>query len=210
MKTKKNDLVEVEFTARIKDGPVFDTTNEEEARKAGLIDETFKRDFKPIKIFIGTGEVIKGFDKALEDKEVGKEFEVTINAKDAYGSRNANLIKTLPLHAFEQQPIRGMFVNVNGLIAKVIAVTGGRVLVDFNNPLAGKDLVYKFKILRIIEDDKEKINVLAEKFGLKVKIEDIEDKLKIVLEKASEEVIKKFKEKVKEIVKKEIVFEEEK
>ncbi|MEM1535773.1 MAG: peptidylprolyl isomerase [Candidatus Pacearchaeota archaeon] len=207
MRTKKNDLVEVEFTASLKDGTVFDTTNEEEARKAGLIDENYKREFKPLKIFIGKKEVIEGFDKALEGKEIGKEFEIEISAKEGYGLRDANLIRTLPLHAFEQKPVRGMFVNVNGFVAKVISVTGGRILVDFNNPLAGKDLVYKFKILRIIEDDKEKLEVLAEKFNLKIKVDNSGEKLKVVFEEAPKELVEKFKEEARELLGKEIVFE---
>ncbi|MEM4703155.1 MAG: peptidylprolyl isomerase [Candidatus Pacearchaeota archaeon] len=206
MKTKKNDLVEVDYTARIKDGPIFDTTSEEEAKKAGLVDENFKREFRPVKILIGKGEVIKGFDKALENKEIGREYEQEISSKDAFGPRDARLIRTVPLHAFEKQPVRGMFVNVNNFVAKVISVTGGRVLVDLNNPLAGKDLVYKFKILRVVEDDKEKISFLAKKFGLKVEINEKEEEIKARVN-CSDETLKKIEKDCEGFIKKKIIFE---
>ncbi|UCD21166.1 MAG: FKBP-type peptidyl-prolyl cis-trans isomerase [archaeon] len=199
MKTKKDDLVEIEFTGKIKGtDQVFDTTDQEEAKKAGLVDDKVRREFKPMKVFIGKGQVAKGFDKVLEDKETGKDYHIEIDSKDAYGKRDAKLIKTLPMHAFEQQPVRGMFVNVNGLVARVISVTGGRVLVDFNNPLSGKDLVYDFKIIKIITDKKEKITVLVEKYRLKPEIEEKEGKLKVKI-KGPEQIVKNIEKEAKEL-----------
>lgn len=202
MKTKKGDLVEVEFTAMTKDGIVFDTTSEEEAKKNNIFVEGKK--FEPIRIFIGEREVVKGFDKALEDKEIQKEYEVEVRAEEAYGPRNASLIKVFPIDFFETVPSRGTFVNVDGIIAKVISVTPGRVLLDFNNPLAGKDVIYKFKILKIIEDEKEKLEELAKKSGTKIEIQEENGKFKIIAEKFPLE----FREKAKKLVKKEIIFEE--
>jgi len=208
MKTKKNDLVEIEFSAKTEDGQVFDTTNKQEALNAGLIEKDSKQEFKPRKFFVGRGQIIKGFDIALEDKEPEKDYDIEVKVKDAYGNRETKLIKTLPLHAFEQVPVRGMFVNINGLIAKFISVTGGRVLVDFNHPLAGKNLRYQFKILKILEDDKDKISALAESFTLKPEINEENGKFKLVFkEKIPEEIVKRFEKELKEIVKKEISFE---
>jgi len=210
MKTKKQDLVEIEFTANIKDGVVFDTTNKETAVKEGLTGEQVNKQFKPLKVFIGRGQVIKGFDNALEDKEIGKEYTIEISEKEGYGKRDPKLVRTIPSNAFEQPPQRGMFVNLNGMIARVISVTGGRVLVDMNNPLAGKDLVYKFKILKIINDDKEKLSALAESFMIKPEIkEDSEKKeLKISIEsKVPEPIKKKFETDCKELIKTKVILE---
>jgi len=208
MKTKKNDLIEIEFVARLEDGTVFDTTSKEEAIKAKLIDEKTDKKFEPLKIFIGKGHVIKGLDKALEDKEVGKDYEIKLSAKEAYGLRDPTLIKTLPTHAFEQVPVRGMFVNVNGLVARVSAVTGGRVLVDFNNPLSGKEIKYNFKIVKLVEDEKEELKTLFEMFKINIDVEEIEGKFKVhVKDNVPEEILKKVEKEVKELIKKEVVLE---
>ena len=49
-------------------------------------------------------------------------------------------------------------MNFDGRVGKVLSVSGGRVLIDFNHPLAGKDLVYEIDIKRKIDDLNEKIN----------------------------------------------------
>jgi peptidylprolyl isomerase len=199
--TKKNDFIELEFIGRTesKEGPIFDTTIFEKAKEAGLADETNKARFKPTKICIGQQMVLKNFDKELEDKEIDKEYEIEIKVKEAYGPRDAKLIKTVPLTAFEEMPQKGMFVNVNGMIAKVISITGGRILIDMNHPLAGKDLYYKFKILRIIEDTKEKAQIILEMFGIKPENVELDGKL-IVKEKVHEKIQQVIKGKIKELL----------
>ena len=166
MKTKKNDFVEIDFVARIKDGNVFDTTKEEEAKKAGLISEKAEKkdQFKPLSVCIGQGMLIKGLDKALENKEVGKDYRIELKPSEAFGLRDAKLIKTVALSSFKEMPQRGMFVNVDGIVARVVTVTSGRALLDFNNPLAGKPLMYDIQIIRIIKESKveaEKVEVIS-------------------------------------------------
>jgi hypothetical protein len=57
-----------------------------------------------------------------------------------------------------------MQLNLDGMLVKVVSVSGGRVLVDFNNPLAGRIVTYIYKIIRKIEDEKGKINSLQDFF----------------------------------------------
>ncbi len=159
----KNDFIELEFTARIKDGEVFDTNIESEAKKA-------KFDTKNIKqliIAVGANMVIKGLDKALEGKELDKEYSLNLSPDDAFGKRDPGLVKTIPIKAFEQQkiyPQKGAQLVIDGMLVKIVSVSGGRVLVDFNNPLSGKIVVYQFKIKRKVEDIGEKINTLQDFF----------------------------------------------
>lgn len=212
MKIKKGTFVEIDFTARIKDGKIFDSTRKNDAQKAGLIDEKAKQNhkFESLLICIGEGMVIKGFDSSLIDKETGKEYQIEIQPKEAFGIRKGNLIKTVSLSAFEEKPQLGMFVNVNGLVAKVITITGGRVLIDLNNPLAGKIVVYNFKINKIIEDNTEKIKILGKNFGLdieNIKIEDKKVKIKIKDKDKKIKLIEKFEKKMKELLKIEYTFE---
>ncbi len=51
----------------------------------------------------------------------------------------------------------GLQINIDGVLGIIKTVSGGRTLVDFNNPLSGRDLVYTIKVNKKIDDDKEKI-----------------------------------------------------
>jgi len=160
--TSKGQFVEIDFTAAIKqNGDVFDTTLKDVAKKAGLADEKAKS----FMVCIGEGMVLEGFDKALEGKELGKEYTVELAPKQAFGERNASMVKIVPIKLFQSKgimPYPGLSLNMDGLIARISAVSGGRVVTDFNNPLAGKDIVYKFKIKRMAADEKEKLACLTE------------------------------------------------
>lgn len=162
-KTRKKDFVELKFLAKIKEsGIIFDTNIEEEAKKASLPMKS-----KPLKICIGQGMVIKGLDKELENKEVGKRYIVDINPEEGFGVRNSKLIRMIPMKIFLEKkisPVRGLMLNMDNMLAKIVSVSSGRVMVDFNNPLSGKIIEYEFIIERIISENKEKIDSLAEFF----------------------------------------------
>jgi len=98
-------------------------------------------------------------------------------------------------------PIPGIMFNFDGRIGKVLTVSGGRVMVDFNNPIAGKEVVYKIKVLRKVEDLNEKIKALNEFFfrrDLKFEIKD--KKLILEVEKPMKDFVELFKEKFKELL----------
>ena len=101
------------------------------------------------------------------------------------------------------QPVPGLQVNIDGVMGLIKTVSGGRTLVDFNHPLAGKDVVYNVKLNRLINDDKEKLSAyLKIQLGLKdisLEIQDNEVKAKVKREFPSE-VNKKIEEKVKELI----------
>ena len=212
MMTNKNDFIELDFIGRIdsKEGPIFDTTNFEKAKESGLADEKTKGKFKPVRLCIGQEMVLKALDKDLEGKEPGKTVHLEIKVKEAYGNRDAKLIRTVPLTSFEEMPQRGMFVNVNGMVAKVVSINGGRVIIDMNHPLAGKDLFYDYKILKIIEDIKEKANVILEMFGIDEKNVDLKENKLIIKQKVQEMFQQVMKKKIKELLNLEIEFSDNK
>ena len=158
---KKNDFVEIEFTG-IANGEVFDTTNKQEAKEMGL-----EADVKPIMICVGNEMILKGFDEYVVEKEIGKKYSLVLAPEKAFGKRNPSMIKIMPIKVFLEKnmhPYPGMTIQLDNYVAKIISVSGGRVTVDFNNPLAGKEITYNFEIKRKINDDKEKINALQEFF----------------------------------------------
>ena len=178
-KTKKNDFIEIGFTGKVKNGEVFDTNIPEEAKKIGL--EVNKA---PFILCVGQEMVIKGLDKELENKELEKEYLVDLLPKDAFQERKSSLVKLIPLNVFTQQKISprpGMTFALDNMLVKVVSVSGGRVLADFNNPLSGKIISYNFTIKRKVDDINEKIKSVLDYFIRKDIKFDIKDK-KIILE----------------------------
>lgn len=205
IKIMKNDFIELKYTGYA-NNEIFDSNIEEDMKK-------LNPNSKPIKTIISVGQemVVNGLDKALEGKELEKEYETTISPKEGFGERNKNLIKTIPLKAFTEKkvnPYPGLVLTLDDIMVKIIAVSGGRVMADFNNPLAGKEIRYKFTILRKVTDEKEKIEALFLVF-LKF-IPDYEIKENIIIKgpKALEIVIKVYSEKFKELLGKPLILEE--
>ncbi|MBS3101409.1 peptidylprolyl isomerase [Candidatus Woesearchaeota archaeon] len=159
---KNHDFVEIEYTGRIKeDNAVFDTTEEKVAKENGVYDK--HADYFPAVICVGESHVLKGLEEQIIGKETGKEYTFEIGRENAFGRKDAKLIQMIPAGKFRQQniqPIPGLQLSIDGMFGVVRTVSGGRCLVDFNHPLAGKDLVYKVRINKIIDDDKEKLKSL--------------------------------------------------
>ena len=201
---KKQDFVEIQFIG-IADGKVFDTNIEPELHKINP-----KAKAEKIVVAIGEGMLVPGFDKALEGKEIGKDYEITIGTKDAFGERKKELVKTIPLKVFREQnldPKPGMIFSLDYSLARVITVSGARVVTDFNNPLAGRDITYKFKIIRQVTDEKGKSEALFLFYFKTIPEYEIKDQVIVKGIKQLEVLINVYKEKFKEILGKELSFE---
>jgi len=202
---KEKDFIELEYTGKIKeDNLIFDTTDKEIAKKNNLFEE--KVEYKPITICIGQEQIIKGLDKALPGKELNQKYTVEVRSEDAYGKKNAKLIQLISTSKFLKQkiqPLPGLQVNIDGMMGLIKTVSGGRTLVDFNHPLAGKDLVYDIKINKVVTDDKEKINsILKVNLGMKDTDIKVEDKKATISTKQEipKELQEELKKKIKELL----------
>lgn len=168
---KKGDFVELKFTGLV-DGRVFDSNIKEDLAK---LDE--KATVEKTVVIVGQGMLVSGFDNFLEGKEVGKFYELALTPSNAYGPRRKELVRVIPIKIFHEQKIQpqaGASFVFDGQLAKVIAVSSSRVTTDFNNPLAGKDVVYKFSISSIVTDLKEKTETVCKllfRFAPKVTVE---------------------------------------
>lgn len=161
---KHHDFVEIEYTGRIKeDNSIFDTTQEDIAKKEGVLDKN--KHYHPAVICLGENMMMKSVENFLVGKETGKNYQIEINAENAFGKKDAKLIQMIPLNKFRQQniqPVVGLQLNIDGMFGIVRTVSGGRCYVDFNHPIAGKDVYYEIKVNKIIEDDKEKLKSLLD------------------------------------------------
>ncbi len=202
-KTKKGDFVEIEFIGYA-NGDVFDTNIKEKAKEINLGVEVTS-----LVVCIGRGMVVPGFDKQLEDKEISQKYRIKIESEEGFGKRNPSLIRIIPLSAFRKQemnPVPGLVLNLDGVIAKILSVSGGRVSVDFNNPLSGKNIEYEFTIKRKVEGDEEKVNSLQD-FFFKKRFKFKTEEKKIVFEPEASTFIRILGKKFSEILGKEMDVE---
>ena len=155
----KGDFVEVVFVGKEKEsGKVFDTNDPKEAERLKL--DTSKHHLHMLYACIGKQDVIQGLDEAFVGKEVGKKYTVNVSFEKAFGKKDAKLYQLVSMSKFKEQrlePYPGMPVSSNNARGTVKSVSGGRVMVDFNHPLASKDLTYEFTLKRILDDEKEKL-----------------------------------------------------
>ena len=163
---KEGSIVAVNYTGKIiASGEVFDTTVEKKAVDAGVFSP--KAQYVPVIAIVGEGELLKGLDNTLKEIKAGEEKIVKLLPADAYGERNPKLIAVIPLREFKKQkmqPVPGLIVEIDNRQGRVQSVSGGRVRVDFNHPLAGKDLEYELKIEKEITGTKDQVNALFEKY----------------------------------------------
>lgn len=162
MALQKGDFIIIDYTAKVKEtNEVFDTTNEETAKKEHLYKEG--EIYEPKLVVIGEGWVLKALDESLTTMEIGKATPVEIPPDKAFGERDPEKVKRVPLKQLTAKgitPNLGARIEYGGKMANVRAIGAGRVLLDFNPPLAGKTLVYEVTVQKKLETINEKIAAL--------------------------------------------------
>ena len=164
MAIKDGDFVRVNFTGKIKENDdVFDTTYDEIAQEAEIFDEN--KTYKPIPIVVGGNHLLPAIEEEIVGLEAGERKTVEVDSDNGFGPRDPKAIQLIPMKEFKKQgmtPYPGMKIQAEGGEGRILTVNGGRVKVDFNHPLAGKDLVYDVEVTEIIEDNEEKIKSMIE------------------------------------------------
>ncbi len=204
MAIKKGDFIEIDFIGRIKEtNEIFDLTSEKDAKANNIFNPKAK--YCPKKICVGEGHVVKGLDEALIGKDL-KEYKIELVPEQSFGKKDPKLMKIVSTNIFTKQNIRpfpGLQVNIDNVIGTIRSVSGGRTIVDFNHPLAGRNIVYEIKVLKTIEDDREKLEILLEPakrlFNLDTKIE-LKDSEAVISSKMPDLLEKGFKERIKELI----------
>ncbi|MGK0421012.1 MAG: FKBP-type peptidyl-prolyl cis-trans isomerase SlpA [Polaribacter sp.] len=139
---KENNTVKVNYTGKLADGQVFDSSEGKE----------------PIEFTLGQGQLIPGFEKGLIDMKLNEKKTITVAKEEAYGDVNKDLIQEVKKTELPQDmtPEVGM-----GLVSKspdgqemnlmVVEVKEESIVIDGNHPLAGKDLVFDLEVIEIKE-----------------------------------------------------------
>ncbi len=218
MALKKNDFLEVNFTGKTENGEVFDSNIKEDLKEINQQRQAQGQspvEPKPFIFALGQGMFLKGIDDFLIGKPEPKTkkekiYKIKLKPEEAFGKRQQNLIQMMPAKTFREhglQPSQGVSFNFDGRPGRVLTVSGGRVIVDFNNPLAGKPVEYDLEILKKLEKPGEKVKALNEFFFRKevpFKLEG-DKKKKLVLdfsdiESQFKQIAKMFKDKYSDIL----------
>lgn len=164
MVLQKGDFILVDYTAKVKEtNEVFDTTNEEVAKKEHLHKEG--EIYEPKLIVIGEGWMLKAVDENLLTMEPANPVTVEVLPDKAFGPRDPEKIKRISLKQLlakdVHNPTIGMRIDYGGKMAIIRSIGAGRVLLDFNPPLAGRTLVYNITVQKKIEAAEEKALALV-------------------------------------------------
>lgn len=166
---KNGDFIKIEYTGYDKNGSVFDSTH-------GEISKKIRKREGPILVIYGKGQLLKGLEDAIKDVEVGKETEVLVSPEKAFGIKKKELVHVMKPDEFKKYnvaPKPGLTIHVDfeggRMFGTIKSVTSGRIMIDFNHPLAGQTLKYKLIIKEIITDNKKKVELFTTEFGFKIK-----------------------------------------
>jgi FKBP-type peptidyl-prolyl cis-trans isomerase 2 len=200
---KHGEFIKLEYTGKVSgSGEIFDLTSEEEAKKEGIFKEG--QIYGPVLVILGAGMIVPGVEKELETMKPGESKEFNVKPEDAFGKRDPRLIKIVSVTQFTRSekpfnPVPGMFVSVNGAQARVQSVSGGRVRVDFNHPLAGKELKYNVRVVSIVSGTLDRAKAVLEHYRISSETVLETGRLKVKLEKEIPEQATKI---LTEIIKK--------
>ena len=139
-KAKTGDTVQVHYTGKLDDGTKFDSSAGQD----------------PLEFSIGAGNVIPGFESAVEGMAVGESKSIKIDAHDAYGPRHDQLVQEVPREQLpeDMQPEVGMQLQAQGEDGQAMRfvisdVSDETITVDGNHPLAGQSLNFDIELVAI-------------------------------------------------------------
>jgi len=138
-KIKTGSKVSVNYTGRLEDGTVFDSSLNEGRT--------------PLSITLGNGELIKGFEDGLIDMSEGDKKTVTITSENAYGEYRGELISDIKLDMLPTDVKVGDELigesDMGPIRVKVMEIGDGVASLDANHPLAGKTLIFDLEVLSV-------------------------------------------------------------
>jgi peptidylprolyl isomerase len=162
MTFQKGDFILIDYNAKVKEtNEVFDTTHEDVAKREHLYKEGEVYESKLV--VVGESWVLKALDDALTPMELNKAQTVEITAEKGFGQRDPEKVKRVPLRQLlnkEINPSIGARIEYQGKMASVRAIGAGRVILDFNPPLAGRTLIYDVTVTKKLESAEEKVRAL--------------------------------------------------
>lgn len=141
-KAKKGDTVKVHYTGTLEDGTVFDSSENKD----------------PLKFELGGGQLIPGFDAAVDGMSAGESCKISIKSEEAYGPHRPEMVMEVPRTQLpsEMEPEVGMRLQAGNddeqFVVTVTQVGEEKVTLDANHPLAGEDLNFEITLVEIVQE----------------------------------------------------------
>lgn len=148
------DDVTFEYTGRLDDGTVFDSSRESVAKAAGLVEAQPNREYAPLTVEVGSGQVIDGMEEGLLGMDAGETETIEIPPEKAYGEWTEEHVQEFDTDELSemlgQRPEEGAFLEAqNGQHGEIIHVDDETVRVDFNPDLAGETLEFEIEVVDV-------------------------------------------------------------
>lgn len=146
MAIEKNQIVSIEYEVR-------DGNNVVDSNVGGA----------PLVFMFGKGQIIPGLENGIQNMAIGEKGDVLVKAEDAYGEYNDEAVQELPREQFAGIELEmGMSLygqGEDGSTVQVIVKEIGEdtVVIDFNHPLAGKELMFSVTINNIRDASAEEV-----------------------------------------------------
>jgi peptidylprolyl isomerase len=146
-KVADKKYVSIDYTGTFADGTVFSKSEEG----------------KPLEFMMGAGTLIPTLESGLMGLKVGDTKKIDIKAADAYGEYTDAKVQVVPKDQFPEDlklevgQRYQMQTGSGAIVMMVKEIKAKEVIVDFNHPLAGKDLVFDVKVVKIRDATKEEL-----------------------------------------------------
>ncbi len=138
---KQGDTVNVHYTGKLVDGTIFDTS----------------RNRNPLQFTIGKGQVIMGFEQAINGMNTGESKTITVPMNNAYGPHREEMVITMDRSKLpsDLDPKVGQRLELTqmddrNILVTVTYVTDSMLILDANHPLSGKDLIFDIELVGIL------------------------------------------------------------
>ncbi len=133
--------VKIHYTGTLDNGEKFDSSYDRN---------------EPLAFVCMSGAVIKGFDDAVKDMEVGEKKSIHLEPAEAYGEVDKSLIQKVPIDNFanaDQIPVGQDIImrdpNGNTIPVHVVSIENGIITLDMNHPLAGQPLNFDLELVEV-------------------------------------------------------------
>lgn len=140
---EQNDRVAISYTGSLENGTIFQESSESD----------------PLIITLGNHDIPPTLEQALLGMSAGEKKRVKVEPDEGYGPRRKDLVQTLNRNSLSDRmnPQIGMILSLkvekdgqtNQVPATVVEVSDDTIVVDYNHPLAGHNLLYDITVISV-------------------------------------------------------------
>lgn len=147
-----NKRVTLHFSVVLLDGTVMDSTKMKE----------------PATFVVGDGNLLPGFEKSIFGLKAGDKRSVVLDAEQAFGPYNDDNLQRMHRSKFNDDMVLEPGVMISfadkskaELPGVVKSVEGEHVVIDFNHPLAGRDMTFEVEIINVVDADSQSVQLMS-------------------------------------------------